>query len=458
MFAPKHLGLTLLLSSILAACSTAPKNPTALNNNAAVVPTEANNELDLEKMAKERAAQGQAKVKDESKEKNAAAVDTSQEPTITDVSAELKKLAVPVQEDYQKALVLMKAQQLDDAFKMFDDIQTKTPMFAGPVLNQALIRIQQQNFKEADLLLKKAAGINEKNPFIYNLQGFVARQQGQFATARTAYEKAIAISPKYAKAHFNLGVLADLYLQDLPLALQHYEAYQTFQTSPDATVAKWVVDLQKRTGVYKAPAKPVKVEEITVEETPVPVEAIPSTASEPTPSSANTSTPEVAPTAAKVETPAVTVETTPLPVETKNSKEKAKKSTKSKKQNKGADVITPEPQPINPVPIETATMGNNDTTSAPKAVEPTTTPTLEVAPTAAKVESPTANVEATSPPIEIKNSKEKAKKSTKSKKQGKNVTLDTAAPALEPVKSTPSESVPSGNSEPTPTTAAGVQP
>jgi hypothetical protein len=50
-------------------------------------------------------------------------------------------------------------------------------------------------------------------------------------------------------------------LQDLPLALKHYEAYQGTQSTPDSTVAKWVIDLQKRTGVYKAPAKPAKVEE-----------------------------------------------------------------------------------------------------------------------------------------------------------------------------------------------------
>ena len=252
MFAPKHLGLTLLLSSILAACSSAPKKPVATPDaaNATIAPTEAN-ELDLEKMAKERAAQGQTKTKDESKEKNAAAVDTSQEPTMAGITDELKKQAAPVQENYKKAIVLMKAQQLDEAFALFDDIQTKTPMFAGPVLNQALIRIQQLNYKEADLLLKKAVGINDKNPFVYNLQGFVARQQGQFANARTAYEKAIATTPKYAKAHFNLGVLADLYLQDLPLALKHYEAYQALQASPDSTVTKWIVDLQKRTGVYR---------------------------------------------------------------------------------------------------------------------------------------------------------------------------------------------------------------
>jgi hypothetical protein len=282
----------------------------------------------------------------------------------------------------------MKAQQLDEAFALFDDIQTKTPMFAGPVLNQALIRIQQLNYKEADLLLKKAVGINDKNPFVYNLQGFVARQLGQFANARTAYEKAIASTPKYAKAHFNLGVLADLYLQDLPLALQHYEAYQALQTSPDSTVAKWIVDLQKRTGVYKAPVKPAKVEEITVEETPAPV-------TEPTPA-------------------------TPT----------------------GEAAITPVPT------TETAVSNavSDKTTSSPEttATDKTTTDT--------------ASTEVAKTPTDSKKIKEKTKKSSKSKKQTKNVTSDTATPVAEAVKSTPSASAPTSTSEPTPTTAAGVQP
>jgi Flp pilus assembly protein TadD len=389
MFAPKHLGLTLLLSSILAACSSAPKKPVATPDaaNVTIAPTEAN-ELDLEKMAKERAAQGQTKTKDESKEKNAAAVDTSQEPTMAGITDELKKQAAPVQESYKKAIVLMKAQQLDEAFALFDDIQTKAPMFAGPVLNQALIRIQQLNYKEADLLLKKAVGINDKNPFVYNLQGFVARQQGQFANARAAYEKAIATTPKYAKAHFNLGVLADLYLQDLPLALKHYEAYQALQASPDSTVTKWIVDLQKRTGVYKAPAKPAKVEEITVEETPAPV-------AEPTPTT---------PTGEAAINPAPTTTTTP--------------------DSSVADKTTSTPE----------------TTSSDK-------PTAE-----------TVSAEAPKTSTDTKNVKEKTKKSSKSKKQSKNVTSGTATPVAEAVKSATAESAPTSTSEQTPTTAAGVQP
>jgi tetratricopeptide (TPR) repeat protein len=166
----------------------------------------------------------------------------------------------------------MKANQLDEAFALFEEIQTKAPQLTGPLLNQALIHIQKQQYKEADVLLQKAVATNSKNPFSYNLQGFVYRQLGQFKKAREAYEQALALSPNYAKAHFNLGVLAELYLQDLPLALTHYEAYQNTQTEADSTVAKWVIDLQKRTGVYKAPVRKPAVTEAIIE-TPPAIEA-----------------------------------------------------------------------------------------------------------------------------------------------------------------------------------------
>lgn len=267
MFVPKKIAMTLMLASILAACSSAPKQPDANSQEAAVQGAESS-ELDLEKLAKERAAQGLSTKKDETLEKNTVAADSSKEPELTDVGAESKDAAALVSSDYQRALTLMKANQLDEAYALFEDIQSKAPQLAGPALNQSLIKIQQQHYKEADELLQKAIAANSKNPFAYNLQGFVYRQLGQFSKSRAAYEQAITLSPNYAKAHFNLGVLADLYLQDLPLALKHYAAYQGTQTSPDATVAKWVIDLQKRTGTYKAPAKKAPVEEIIVEETP----------------------------------------------------------------------------------------------------------------------------------------------------------------------------------------------
>ena len=268
MFASKKLGFTIAISTLLAACASAPKTPET------VIPTTTgeSSELDLEKMAKERAAQGLTARKADAQEANKNISDSSQELQLMTVSDELKALAAPVANDYQQAIVLLKANQLDEAFALLETVHQKAPQLAGPLLNQALIHVQRQQYKEAATLLEKAITGNSKNPYAYNLQGFVYRQLGQFKNARTAYETALQLSPNYAKAHFNLGVLAELYLQELPLALAHFEAYQKTQKSEDATVAKWIIDLQKRTGVYKPPVrKPAASQEII--ETPAPVEA-----------------------------------------------------------------------------------------------------------------------------------------------------------------------------------------
>lgn len=269
MFASKKLGFTLVLSSLLAACASTPK-PSS-DTSVVTVETETS-EVDLEQLAKERASQGLVAKKSEAQEKNGVIADNSKEPQLDNISDELKTLAKPLAADYGRAVVLMKANQLDEAFALFEEIQTKAPQLTGPLLNQALIHIKRQQYKEANILLQKAIAANSKNPFSYNLQGFVYRQLWQFKKAREAYEQALALSPNYAKAHFNFGVLAELYLQDLPLALTHYEAYQNTQSEADSTVAKWVIDLQKRTGVYKAPVRKPAVTEAIIE-TPPAVEA-----------------------------------------------------------------------------------------------------------------------------------------------------------------------------------------
>jgi tetratricopeptide (TPR) repeat protein len=120
----------------------------------------------------------------------------------------------------------------------------------------AAILLKQEKYAEAEKQLRDALAINAKNPYANNLLGIALREQGKFKEAKAAYEAALTLDPNYAKAHFNLGVLADLYMQDLPTALGHYERYQGLQSKPDPAVATWIVDLQKRTGVYKAPPRP----------------------------------------------------------------------------------------------------------------------------------------------------------------------------------------------------------
>lgn len=122
-------------------------------------------------------------------------------------------------------------------------------MLSGPLVNQGLIYLRQEKWGEALNVLDQALKINPQNPFAWNQRGVAFRAQGKFKDARAAYEKALAIDPQYAKAHFNLGVLADLYLQDLQLALLHYERYQSLQRKPDQAVGTWIADLRNRLGI-----------------------------------------------------------------------------------------------------------------------------------------------------------------------------------------------------------------
>jgi tetratricopeptide (TPR) repeat protein len=78
-----------------------------------------------------------------------------------------------------------------------------------------------------------------------NQLGMLLRRNGKFLEAEAAYLKAVTAKPDYALAHYNLGVLNELYLQRLDSALQHFERYQEI-VGGDEQVEKWITDLQRR--------------------------------------------------------------------------------------------------------------------------------------------------------------------------------------------------------------------
>ncbi|MGH8222819.1 MAG: tetratricopeptide repeat protein, partial [Woeseiaceae bacterium] len=78
-----------------------------------------------------------------------------------------------------------------------------------------------------------------------NQLGMLSRRKGEFEEAEAAYLKAVTADPEYALAHYNLGVLNELYLQRLDVALQHFERYQEL-SGEDEQVTKWIADLKRR--------------------------------------------------------------------------------------------------------------------------------------------------------------------------------------------------------------------
>ncbi|MFQ5981897.1 MAG: tetratricopeptide repeat protein, partial [Woeseiaceae bacterium] len=87
--------------------------------------------------------------------------------------------------------------------------------------------------------------IDPEHPVVLNQLGMLLRRQGKFVEAEAAYLKAVTASPDYALAHYNLGVLNELYFQRLDAALQHFERYQEIE-GEDKQVTKWIADLKRR--------------------------------------------------------------------------------------------------------------------------------------------------------------------------------------------------------------------
>jgi tetratricopeptide (TPR) repeat protein len=101
--------------------------------------------------------------------------------------------------------------------------------------------------EEAAEHLKTALTLVPEHPVASNEYGLLLRKMGRFAEARGIYEKTLTAFPDYLPARRNLGILCDLYFQDLACALAQYEIYSA-AIAGDEQVKMWVADLRARLG------------------------------------------------------------------------------------------------------------------------------------------------------------------------------------------------------------------
>ncbi len=149
---------------------------------------------------------------------------------------------------YARALGLMDAGDYSRAQRELVLLTEKFPDLAGPYHNLALIEADKGSPDNAAALLKAALERCLRCAASWNQLGILHRQAGRFAEAEGAYLSAVENEPGYALAHYNLGVLYDLYQQRHELAVQHYERYVSLSGDADAIkqVDKWIADLRRR--------------------------------------------------------------------------------------------------------------------------------------------------------------------------------------------------------------------
>ena len=146
---------------------------------------------------------------------------------------------------FEQAAAIMAAGDLVDAELRFREFLRRYPDYPGAHVNLAIIHIYNGDEAAAQADLDTALALNPNHPAALNQQGMLFRRNGKFIEAEAAYLKAVTASPDYALAHYNLGVLNELYLQRLDYALENFEQYQLL-VGDDKQVEKWIIDLRRR--------------------------------------------------------------------------------------------------------------------------------------------------------------------------------------------------------------------
>ena len=155
---------------------------------------------------------------------------------------------------FEDAIAKMEDGDRAEAIAAFEQFIADHPEYPGAYVNLAILYAEENRNSEAMAQLEMALVLDDDYVYALNQKGLLQRKQGDFEGARESWLACTRSTPDYANAWYNLGVLYDLYLQDLPAALEAYTRYQQIVLSSsedaeeDAKVAKWIKDLERRLG------------------------------------------------------------------------------------------------------------------------------------------------------------------------------------------------------------------
>ena len=152
-----------------------------------------------------------------------------------------------IEDMFDEAVSLLKSEQYDDAIKVLEQLIAIENRVPTPYINLAMAYEIKGDREKAEKFLLEAVKVDLAHPVANNQLGMLYRKLGRFDDAKKAYLNALTRNSDYLPVIKNLGILCELYMRDLPCALEQYEHY--LELSPDDKTMKiWVSDLRRRTG------------------------------------------------------------------------------------------------------------------------------------------------------------------------------------------------------------------
>jgi Tfp pilus assembly protein PilF len=161
------------------------------------------------------------------------------------VITEVPQVNETAHRDFQRAVDALADEDYSRAIDLLEKFIEQSPGVTAPYINLAIAYRHLGRLEAAEAHLKTALNLVPGHPVACNEYGLLYRQTGRFVEARAMYENALARFPDYYPVHRNLGILCDLYLNDLECALAHYEIYGRARPE-DEQVQLWIADLRNR--------------------------------------------------------------------------------------------------------------------------------------------------------------------------------------------------------------------
>jgi len=152
--------------------------------------------------------------------------------------------------------ILAKRLQPTLAMDAFLRLEKTAPKSGNIKYHLGRLAFAQDKPLEAITYLEDSVQLAPTHFYAENLMGLVYRSIGKFDKAAEHYEKSLAIWPDYATAWYNLGILEDLYRNNLAKAINAYQNYLAIEASKSTTTAAnkktnqqvelWIKDLTMR--------------------------------------------------------------------------------------------------------------------------------------------------------------------------------------------------------------------
>lgn len=173
-------------------------------------------------------------------------------PEVVDTGPKEQPLPPALVDSYNAGLELLAEEDQQLALEHWSQLTEQFPQYPGNWANLAIVQYRKEQFEESLASLVQSLEIKSDFCPSFKLKGLVERELGKFQEAETSYLAAAGCDPQDANVRYNLGILYDLYMNDLPKALEQYQLAQSLMPEKDENMAVWIPDLQRRSGAPAA--------------------------------------------------------------------------------------------------------------------------------------------------------------------------------------------------------------